>query len=95
MTLLDYKTNREYQDAPFPYKRHCIIREDKAGKRFMPIGTRNVFLKYYSNSNTESSFIDAMRWSMPDFDGYLREIHNTVDVIFNVFNSNSSETYER
>ena len=95
LTLLDYKTNREYQDAPFPYKRHCIIREDKAGKRFMPIGTRNVFLKYYSNSNTESSFIDAMRWSMPDFDGYLREIHNTVDVIFNVFNSNSTETYER
>lgn len=95
LTLLDYKTNREYQDAPFPYKRHCIIREDKAGKRFMPVGTRNVFLKYYSNSNTESSFIDAMRWSMPDFDGYLREIHNTVDVIFNVFNSNSTETYER
>lgn len=95
LTLLDFKTNREYQDAPFPYKRHCIIREDKAGKRFMPICTRNVFLKYYSNSNTESSFIDAMRWSMPDFDGYLREIHNTVDVIFNVFNSNSSETYER
>lgn len=95
LTLLDYKTNREYQDAPFPYKRHCIIREDKEGKRFMPIGTRNVFLKYYSNSNTESSFIDAMRWSKTDFDGYLREIHNTVDVIFNVFNSNSSETYER
>ena len=95
LTLLDYKTNREYQDAPFPYKRHCIICEDKVGKRFMPIGTRNVFLKYYSNSNTESSFIDAMRWSKTDFDGYLREIHNTVDVIFNVFNSNSSETYER
>ena len=57
--------------------------------------TNRVFLKYYSNSNTESSFIDAMRWSMPDFDGYLREIHNTVDVIFNVFNSNSTETYER
>lgn len=94
LTLLDYKTNREYQDAPFPYKRHCIIREDKAGKRFMPIGTRNVFLKYYSNSNTESSFIDAMRWSMPDFDCYLREIHDTVDHIFNVFNSNTSEIDE-
>lgn len=94
LTLLDYKTNREYQDAPFPYKRHCIIREDKAGKRFIPVGTRNVFLKYYSNSNTESSFIDAMRWSMPDFDGYLREIHNTVDGIFNVFNSNSKQTDE-
>lgn len=94
LTLLDCKTNREYQDAPFPYKRYCIIREDKAGKRFMPIGTRNAFLKYYSNSNTESSFIDAMRWSMPDHDGYLREIHHTVDVIFNVFNTNPSEIDE-
>ena len=94
LTLLDYKTNRGYQDAPFPYKRHCIISEDKNGQRFIPIGTRNVFLKYYSNSDTESSFIDSMRWSMPDFDGYLREIHNTVDDIFNVFNSKSSETDE-
>lgn len=47
----------------------------------MPIGTRNVFLKYYTNSNTESSFIDAMRWSKPDMDGYMKEIHNTVDTI--------------
>ena len=94
LTLLDYKTNRGYQDAPFPYKRHCIISEDKNGQRFIPIGTRNVFLKYYSNSDSESSFIDSMRWSMPDLDGYLREIHNTVDVIFNVFNSKSSETDE-
>ena len=94
LTLLDYKTNRGYQDAPFPYKRYCIIREDMNGERFIPIGTRNVFLKYYSNSDTESSFIDVMRWSMPDFDGYLRNIHKTVDDIFNVFNSKTSETDE-
>lgn len=95
LTLLDYKTNREYQDAPFPYKRYCIIREDKAGKRFMPIGTRNVFLKYYTNSNTESSFIDAMRWSKPDMDGYMKEIHNTVDTIFNVVNANPTNSNEQ
>ena len=84
LTLLDCKTNREYQDAPFPYKRYRIIEEDKAGNRFMPIGTRNVFLKYYSNSDTESSFIDSTRWSMPDLDGYLKEIHKIIDPIFNV-----------
>jgi uncharacterized protein with ParB-like and HNH nuclease domain len=84
LTLLDYKTNREYQDAPFPYKRYRIIEEDKAGNRFMPIGTRNVFLKYYSNSDTESSFIDSMRWSKPDLEGYMREIHHIIDPIFNV-----------
>ena len=84
LTLLDCKTNREYQDAPFPYKRYRIIEEDKAGNRFIPIGTRNVFLKYYSNSDTESSFIDSTRWSMPDLDGYLKEIHKIIDPIFNV-----------
>lgn len=95
LTLLDYKTNREYQDAPFPYKRYCIVREDKACDRFMPLCTRNVFLKYYTNSNTTSTFIDAMRWSRPDFDGYMKEIHNTVDTIFDVIgNSNSIVTDE-
>lgn len=84
LTLLDCKTNREYQDAPFPYKRYRIIEEDKAGNRFIPIGTRNVFLKYYSNSDTESSFIDSTRWSMPDLYGYLKEIHKIIDPIFNV-----------
>lgn len=84
LTLLDCKTNREYQDAPFPYKRYRIIEEDKAGNRFMPIGTRNVFLKYYSNSDTESSFIDSTRWSMPDLDGYMKEIHKIIDPIFRV-----------
>lgn len=84
LTLLDYKTNREYQDAPFPYKRYRIIEEDKEGNRFMPIGTRNVFLKYYSNSDTESSFIDSMRWSKPDLEGYMREIHRIINPIFNV-----------
>lgn len=95
LTLLDYKTNREYQDAPFPYKRHCIIREDKAGVRFMPVCTRNVFLKYYSDSNSNSSFIDATRWSQPDADGYLKEIHNTVDRIFNVINTKPTENDEQ
>lgn len=84
LTLLDCKTNREYQDAPFPYKRYRIIEEDKAGNRFIPIGTRNVFLKYYSNSDTESSFIDSTQWSMPDLYGYLKEIHKIIDPIFNV-----------
>lgn len=94
LTLLDYKTNREYQDAPFPYKRYCIINEDRAGRRFIPIGTRNIFLKYYTNSDQESSFIDSMRWSKPDLDGYMAEIHRTVDNIFNVFNPKDETSHE-
>ena len=94
LTLLDSVTNREYQDAPFPFKRYRIIEEDKAGKRFMPLCTRNVFLKYYTDSDTESSFIDATRWSRYDADGYLKAIHDTLDPIFKVITANSNEPHE-
>jgi len=94
LTLLDFRTNREYQDAPFPYKRYRIVEEDKEGKRFIPVGTRNVFLKYYTNSDKESSFIDALRWTKTDAECYLQEIHKVVDPIFNVFNVNKTENHE-
>jgi len=94
LTLLDYRTNREYKDAPFPYKRYRIIEEDKEGKRFIPVGTRNVFLKYYTNSNIESSFIDALRWTKTDAECYLEEIHKVVDTIFNIVNENKAENHE-
>lgn len=95
LTLLDCRTNREYQDAPFPYKRYKIIEVDKEGNRFMPICTRNVFLKYYSNSRDESSFIDATRWSKTDKNDYIENIHKMVDPIFNVIKQDTVESYEQ
>jgi len=94
LTLLDYRTNREYQDAPFPYKRYRIIEEDKEGRRFIPVGTRNVFLKYYTNSDLESSFIDALRWTQKDAKCYLEEIHKIVDPIFEVVENKEPNTNE-
>lgn len=94
LTLLDSITNREYQDAPFPFKRYRIVEEDKAGKRFMPLCTRNVFLKYYTDSDTESSFIDATRWSRYDAKGYLKAIHDTLDPIFKVVTTNTNKPHE-
>ena len=47
LTLLDAKTNRGYGNAIFPIKRKTIIELDKAG-RFVPLCTKNAFLKYYS-----------------------------------------------
>ena len=82
LTLLDSATNREYKDAPFPYKRYCIIRNDRTGKRFTPICTRNLFLKYYTDSDTDISQLDSMRWSMADRECYMKAIHKAVDVIF-------------
>ena len=82
LTLLDSATNREYKDAPFAYKRYCIVKYDRMGDRFIPICTRNLFLKYYTDSNKESSHLDMMRWSSTDREGYLKAIHDTVDPIF-------------
>jgi hypothetical protein len=82
LTLLDSATNREYKDAPFAYKRYCIVEYDKKGDRFIPLCTRNVFLKYYSDSNKKTSYFDTLRWNEDDRTGYMKAIHEAVDPIF-------------
>ena len=82
LTLLDSATNREYNDAPFAYKRYCIVEKDKKGERFIPLCTRNVFLKYFTDSNKDSSWLDIMRWNSSDRKGYMKNIHEAVDPIF-------------
>lgn len=82
LTLLDSRTNREYQDAPFPYKRYLIMKYDREGTRFIPLATRNVFLKYYTDSNINSSHLDRVRWNAGDRHGYIAAIHQMVDPIF-------------
>lgn len=81
LTLLNSDINRSYKDAPFPYKRYYIIQQDQEGGHFIPIGTRNLFLKYYSSSKTSSSSLDLMRWNEADKDSYLTFIHSIVDQI--------------
>ena len=82
LTLLDSATNREYKDAPFAFKRCTIIKHDKKGERFIPLCTRNVFLKYYTDSDNNSSYLDNMRWNSADKSGYMKAIHEIVDPIF-------------
>ena len=48
LTLLDSTTNRSYKNAIFPIKRNRIIALDRDAT-FVPICTKNVFLKYYSD----------------------------------------------
>ena len=82
LTLLDSATNREYKDAPFAYKHYCIVKYDRLGDRFIPLCTRNLFLKYYTDSNNESSYLDTMRWNSSDREGYMKAMHEAVDPIF-------------
>lgn len=64
LALLDSSTNRSYKNALFPIKRSRIIDNDKHGI-FVPICTKNVFLKYYSQS-----VIELMHWTESDANDY-------------------------
>lgn len=75
ITLLDSGTNKSYKNSPFPIKREIIINSDKEGK-FIPVCTKNVFLKYYSESveqmnywseKDEKDYMEAMKITLSDF----------------------------
>ena len=72
LTLLDYQTNRSYHNKLFPIKREIIIERDK-GEVFIPVCTKNVFLKMYSKNVT-----NYMQWSKEDAE-YFNEIKKTLE----------------
>lgn len=93
LTLLDSATNREYKDAPFAYKRYCIVKYDRMGDRFIPLCTRNLFLKYYTDSNRDASYLDNMRWNSADRKGYMNAMHEVIDPIFDSVIIEEKEAY--
>jgi hypothetical protein len=76
LTLLDEHTNRSYKNAPFAVKRQQLLDRDQHGI-FVPLCTRNVFLKCYS-----PQVDNAMFWSEEDQLGYQKAI---TDVLVNFF----------
>jgi uncharacterized protein with ParB-like and HNH nuclease domain len=68
LTLLDSQTNRSYKNALFPTKRRIIIEKDTAGK-FIPICTKNVFLKYFARKVPS-----LKRWTSNDIVNYQNHI---------------------
>lgn len=78
LALLDEKTNKGYKNAVFPLKRKCIIDLDKEGG-FVPICTKNVFLKYFSDYPPKISF-----WTQDDREKYeldlVRVLKNYLEV---------------
>lgn len=73
LVLLDARTNRSYKNAVFPVKRSTIIEREKEGT-FIPICTKNVFMKFYSNSVNQMTF-----WGDNDREKYLSDIINTIN----------------
>ena len=81
LAFLDSGTNRGYGNALFPSKRQIIIEKDINGV-FIPICTKNLFLKYYSTDDTEASQWKNS-WEDTDRKAYLGTIHKTIDFILN------------
>ena len=82
LTLLNSDINRSYKDAPFPYKRYYVIDKDKEGSHFIPFGTRSLFLKYFTSSETSVSQLQMFRWNEADRISYLEYIHTVIDPFF-------------
>lgn len=68
LTLLDENTNKSYKNDIFPMKRNYIM--DKMGKEvFIPICTKNVFLKYYT-SGVKQYYV----WDKEDRKWYFKKM---------------------
>lgn len=76
LALLDCHTNRSYQDTPFEGKRKTIIERESKGL-FVPLCTKNIFLKVYSKN-----IDDMVLWSENDKADYIAAVKQTLDTFF-------------
>lgn len=76
LALLDEHTNKSYKNAVFAVKRQRLLQLDQAGI-FVPLCTRNVFLKCYSPEVDNMMF-----WGEEDCSGYLTVITETLTSFF-------------
>ncbi len=72
LALLDEITNKSYKNAVFPLKRKTIIDLDKSGE-FIPLCTKNVFLKYFSDYPPKISF-----WTQDDRNKYEEDLQRVL-----------------
>jgi hypothetical protein len=72
LALLDQGTNRGYGNEVFPAKRAKIIARERDGW-FVPIATKNAFMKYYSTAVDGFTF-----WSESDREAYFEAMQETI-----------------
>lgn len=73
MALLDRNTNSSLNNNIFPEKRRMIIEKDKVGE-FIPLITKNVFLKYYSDNA-----LNINKWGSSDRRDYMNAMITTLE----------------
>ncbi len=73
LALLSRDDNAALNNAVFEVKRQVILKMDKDG-HYVPLATRNVFLKYYSKAGA----LQPHFWSPDDKNDYLGEIERVL-----------------
>ena len=73
LTLLSSGINSSLKNNFFPIKRKMIIDKDKNGE-FIPIATKNLFLKYYSDFTKDDC--NMFKWRKSDGGSYLRTMND-------------------
>lgn len=76
LTLLTIRDNSALNNQTFAAKRNELIKWDKEGK-FIPMGTKNVFLKYYSEDVK-----DPYLWRSEDAKAYVNDIKGKFESFF-------------
>jgi Protein of unknown function DUF262 len=74
LALLDTKSNSAFNNSIFDVKRNLMIDREKKGS-FIPVCTRNVFLKYYSKNASQLYF-----WTADDRIDYLNELKKVLKI---------------
>ena len=72
LCLLDRGKNRSYKNDSFKEKRKKIIEREKEGT-FIPICTKNIFMKYYT-----TSVKDLEVWNETDRTSYIENIQDVI-----------------
>jgi Protein of unknown function DUF262/Protein of unknown function (DUF1524) len=78
LALLDTHTNRSYKNAPFQVKRRLLLQRDQEGT-FVPLCTRNAFLKAYSPAASHSLF-----WGINEQQDYVKAISASLLKFFTI-----------
>lgn len=74
LCLLDSGTNRSYKNDSFKEKRKKIIERESKGI-FIPICTKNIFMKYYSDNVK-----DIEIWNKKDRTDYFEKIKEVIEI---------------
>lgn len=77
LALLDKDTNSSLSNSIFEVKRNNILNKEREGK-YIPVATRNVFLKYYTSYPAHLNY-----WTQDDRNAYISKIKETLKSYLN------------